>query len=118
MAPQITTRRSTSNRSMQARTTCVGRWSLSPINVLDERVLAAAFNFHNYGKTVIGARSDVERVPVENLAVFYKKYYQPDDADLIVAGKFDESKALAMVAETIGSIPRPQRVLTQPYTVE
>src|ERR1035438_6391120 len=30
----------------------------NPINVLDERVLAAAFNFHNYCKTVIGARSD------------------------------------------------------------
>jgi len=90
----------------------------SPINVLEERVLAAAYNFHNYGKTVIGARTDVERVPVENLAVFYKKYYQPDDADLIIAGQFDESKALAMVAETIGSIPKPQRVLTQPYTVE
>jgi zinc protease len=90
----------------------------SPLNVLHERVLAAAYNFHNYGKTVIGARSDVERVPVENLAVFYKKYYEPDDADLIIAGQFDESKALAMVAETIGSIPKPQRVLTQPYTVE
>jgi len=33
-----------------------------------------------YGKTVIGNRTDVERVPIENLAVFYKKYYQPDDA--------------------------------------
>jgi zinc protease len=90
----------------------------SPTNVLHERVLAAAYNFHNYGKTVIGARSDVERVPVENLAVFYKKYYQPDDADLIVAGKFDESKALAMIAQTLGSIAKPERVLTQPYTTE
>jgi zinc protease len=90
----------------------------SALNVLEERVLAAAYNFHNYGKTVIGARTDVERVPVANLAVFYQKYYQPDDADLIVAGQFDESKALAMVAETIGSIPKPQRALTQPYTVE
>jgi len=90
----------------------------SPLNVLNERVLAAAYNFHNYGKTVIGARTDVERVPIANLAVFYKKYYQPDNADLIIAGQFDEAKALALVAETIGSIPRPQRVLIQPYTVE
>jgi zinc protease len=37
----------------------------SPLNVLDERVMAAAYNFHNYGKTVIGNRTDVERVPVE-----------------------------------------------------
>ena len=90
----------------------------SPLNVLDERVMAAAFNFHNYGKTVIGDRTDVERVPVENLAVFYHKYYQPDDADLIIAGQFDASKALAMVSQTLGALPRPSRVLTQPYTVE
>jgi len=90
----------------------------SPLNVLDERVMAAAFNFHNYGKTVIGNRTDVERVPVENLAVFYHKYYQPDNADVIIAGQFDESKALAMVADTMGALPKPQRVLTQPYTVE
>jgi zinc protease len=80
--------------------------------------MAAAFNFHNYGKTVIGARTDVERVPIANLAVFYHKYYQPDDADLIIAGQFDDSKALAMVSQTLGALPRPQRVLTQPYTVE
>ena len=90
----------------------------SPMNVLHERVLAAAYNFHNYGKTVIGNRTDVERVPMENLAAFYGKYYQPDNADLIIAGQFDESKALALVAETLGKIARPTRVLTQPYTVE
>jgi len=90
----------------------------SPLNVLEERVLAAAYNFHNYGKTVIGARADVERVPIENLAVFYRKYYEPDNAVLVVAGQFDESKALAMVAETVGAIPKPQRTLSQPYTVE
>jgi zinc protease len=90
----------------------------SPLNVLEERVLAAAYNFHNYGKTVIGNRTDVERVPVENLAVFYRKYYQPDNAVLVVAGQFDESKALAYVAATAGAIPKPQRALTQPYTWE
>jgi zinc protease len=90
----------------------------SPLNVLHERVLAAAYNFHNYGKTVIGNRTDVERVPIGNLAVFYQKYYQPDNAELIVAGQIDESKALATVAATLGAIPKPARLLTQPYTVE
>jgi zinc protease len=89
-----------------------------PTEVLEERVLASAYNFHNYGKTVIGNRTDVERVPIENLAVFYRKYYEPDNADLIIAGQFDPAKALGMVAETIGAIPRPTRVLTQPYTSE
>jgi zinc protease len=90
----------------------------SPRLVLQERVLAAAYNFHSYGKTVIGNRTDVERVPIANLAAFYKKYYQPDDADLIVAGQFDESKALAIVADTLGKIPKPDRVLTAPWTTE
>lgn len=90
----------------------------NPTEVLEERVLAAAYNFHNYGKTVIGARSDVERVPIENLAVFYRKYYEPDNADLIISGKFDESKALGLIAKTLGSIPKPDRVLPQPYTTE
>jgi zinc protease len=90
----------------------------NPGNVLEERVLASAYNFHNYGKSVIGARSDVERVPIGNLAAFYRKYYQPDNAVLIIAGQFDESKALAYVAETIGIIPKPQRTIEQPYTVE
>jgi zinc protease len=90
----------------------------NPGSVLQKRVLAAAFNFHNYGKSIIGARSDVERVPIENLAAFYRKYYQPDNAILIIAGQFDESKALLCAAETLGSIPKPQRTIAQPYTLE
>jgi zinc protease len=90
----------------------------SPLSVLQKRTLAAAYNFHNYGKTVIGNRSDVERVPIANLAAFYQKYYQPDDAVLVIAGQFDETKALGFVAETFGAIPKPQRALQQPYTVE
>ncbi len=94
------------------------RMENSSPSVLQQRILAAAFNFHNYGKSVIGARSDVERVPIENLAVFYKKYYEPDNAVLFVAGAFDESKALAHIAATLGAIPKPQRTLSQPYTLE
>ena len=90
----------------------------SPTDILEERVLSAAFNFHNYGKSVIGARSDVERVPVENLAVFYHKYYQPDNAVLIIAGKFDETHALEVISKTLGALPKPTRVLPIPYTVE
>jgi zinc protease len=90
----------------------------SPVGVLQKRTLASAYNFHNYGKTVIGNRTDVERVPIGNLAAFYRKYYQPDDAVLIIAGQFEESKALGYVAQSMGAIPKPERVLQEPYTVE
>jgi zinc protease len=90
----------------------------SPQGVLMQRIHAAAYLWHNYGKSTIGNRSDIERVPIENLQAFYRKYYQPDNVVLIVAGKFDEAKALALVEKYLGSIPHPSRKLTQTYTEE
>jgi zinc protease len=90
----------------------------SPVAVLGKRISAAAYNWHNYGKPTIGNRSDIERVPVENLRAFYKKYYQPDNIVLVVAGKFDEPKALALVDKYFGAIPRPTRKLETTYTEE
>src|SRR5437667_12217879 len=76
-------------------------------NVLEERVVATAYLWHNYGKSVIGSRADIERVPIDRLAAFYRKYYQPDNAVLVIAGQFDPTNTLAMVAETYGRITRP-----------
>ena len=87
-------------------------------NVLEERVVAAAYLWHNYGKAVIGSRADLERVPIDRLAAFYRKYYQPDNAVLVIAGQFDASRALSMVSDTLGAVPRPARSLDVPYTVE
>ena len=90
----------------------------SPQRVLSERVASTAYLWHNYGKSTIGSRDDIEKVPVGAAGGFYKKYYQPDNAVLAIAGKFDEAKALRWVAETLGRIPRPARKLDQTYTVE
>jgi zinc protease len=89
-----------------------------PSGVLNERVLSSMYLWHNYGKSTIGSKEDIERVKAENLKVFYKKYYQPDNAVLLVAGKFDEKKALAYVQQYFGPVPRPTRVLQPTYTVE
>ena len=90
----------------------------SPMRVLSERISAAAYNWHNYGKSTIGNRSDIERVPIENLQAFYKKFYQPDNIVVIVAGKFEEAKALGLVQKTFGAIPRPTRKLDKTWTEE
>ncbi|MCI0358280.1 MAG: insulinase family protein [Planctomycetaceae bacterium] len=90
----------------------------SPGNLLGKRMMSAAYEWHNYGKTTIGNRSDIERVPIDNLQDFYRRYYQPDNAVLIVAGKFDEAKALKYVEQYCGSIPRPTRKLNTTYTEE
>lgn len=90
----------------------------SPFRILMQQMQAAAFQWHNYGKSTIGARSDVENVDVVQLKAFYKEYYQPDNAILIVSGKFDADQTLAQIAESFGAIPKPTRQLPPEYTVE
>ncbi len=89
-----------------------------PIGVTTERLQAVAFDWHNYGKSTIGARSDIEKVDSKRLRAFYKKYYQPDNAVLMVAGRFDQAKVLAQIAALFGRIPKPARTLQPTYTVE
>ena len=90
----------------------------SPQYILMERVISSAYLWHNYGKSVIGSKEDIERVPIKNLKAFYQTYYQPDNAVLVVAGRFDETKAISWVREFLGAIPRPTRLLPKPYSVE
>lgn len=90
----------------------------SPFRTTILRVMSAAYDWHNYGKPVIGARSDIEHVNVDHLRAFYQKYYQPDNAVLMVAGQIDGPKTLAFINATFGRIPKPARVLEPTYTVE
>ncbi|MSR06538.1 MAG: insulinase family protein [Gemmatimonadetes bacterium] len=94
----------------------------SPQAVLEERVMSTAYLWHNYGKSTIGARADIENVPIERLQGFYRKYYQPDNALLVVAGKFDEAQAIRLIEQKFGAIPRPVRTgantLFATYTAE
>ena len=90
----------------------------SPFGVLLKRLQSVAYDWHAYGRATIGNRSDIENVRIENLQAFYRRYYQPDNAVLLVAGRFDEATALGMVAEAFGPIPRPDRELPVLWTVE
>ncbi len=90
----------------------------NPGSVLVQRMKRLAYSWHNYGNSVIGARSDIENVPIERLRAFYRTWYQPDNAVLIVAGRFDEAKALQLVAKHFGGLPRPGRQLPALYTEE
>lgn len=82
-----------------------------PGSNLLEGMAASAFLWHNYGKSTIGARADIENVPIERLQAFYRKYYQPDNAVLVVAGKFDPPQTLALIVRKFGGIPKPVRSL-------
>ena len=78
----------------------------------------SGLHWHNYGNLSIGARSDIENVPIGRLQAFYRRYYQPDNAVLIVAGQFDPERTLAQIAKVFGPIPKPSRTLPALYTKE
>lgn len=90
----------------------------NPGGVLFQRIRSAAFLWHNYGNSTIGARSDVEGVPIDRLQAFYRQWYQPDNATLIVAGRIDTGSALAVIARHFGKLKKPARTLPHFYTVE
>ncbi len=89
-----------------------------PTHVLHDQMFAAAYQWHNYGKTTIGNRSDIERVPVKNLKAFYEYYYQPDNAVLIVAGNFKIPQTQEWILHYFGALPKPTRHLDNTYTEE
>ena len=90
----------------------------SPVGVLMQKVISASFLWHNYGKSTIGNRSDIERVPIENLQAFYKKFYRPDNAVLMVTGKFERDKTLALIEKKFAGIKNPDFPLRDIPTIE
>jgi zinc protease len=90
----------------------------NPFRTVWQRAMSAMYDWHNYGKSTIGARADVENVDIARLQAFYRLHYQPDNATLIVAGRFDEAAVRARVAATFGALPRPPRALPGTYTLD
>ncbi|WP_229507926.1 pitrilysin family protein [Massilia sp. Dwa41.01b] len=90
----------------------------SPTGVLAKRMQSVAYDWHSYGRSTIGNRSDIENVRIANLQAFYRTYYQPDNAVLLVAGKFEPNATLAKINRLFGAIPKPKRQLPQFWTVE
>lgn len=90
----------------------------SPKGILEQRMFATAFEWHNYGKSTIGNRADIERVPADSLRVFYKKYYRPDNVVLFISGRIDEAKTVALVQKYFGPISKPGEPIRSTYTEE
>jgi zinc protease len=71
----------------------------------------------NQPASILG-EDDLEGVPYTRPEAFYHKYYQPDNAVLVITGRIDESKTLQFVADSMGKLPRPTRKLEATYTIE
>ena len=65
---------------------------------------------------LVGVNRHVYRVPIDRLQAFYRKFYQPDNVMVIVAGNFKEDKALAYLSKYFGALKKPQRRLEETST--
>lgn len=90
----------------------------NPFRVLLARVFSTAYLWHNYGNSTIGARADIENMPIERLQAFYRNHYRPDNAVLLVAGRIDAATTLQRIVDTFGKVPRPAAAIERTYTRE
>lgn len=90
----------------------------NPFRSLTEKMRSTAYQWHNYRNSTIGARSDLEGMQASELRDFYDRYYQPDNAVLVVAGKFEPEQTLNLINGLFSTIPKPERTLTEAPTIE
>ena len=73
---------------------------------LDRSVMQKVFPNHPYGLPIGGTEADVEKFTIEQIRDYYRRYYTPDNAVLVIAGDFDTPKTLDSVKEIYGKILR------------
>src|SRR5438105_12701786 len=86
-----------------------------PDQLLDQEVTATAFKAHPYGHPTIGWISDLRTMTRDDLYAYYRRYYVPNNATLVIVGDVDAEAALKRVAHHFGSIdsgPTPRRLRT------
>lgn len=82
----------------------------SPGYRLNRAVMRSAFPSRQYGLPVGGTKFDVQKFTVEQVQNYYKRYYSPDNATLIVTGDFTTKPVLKAIQESFGKIPRRSKL--------
>lgn len=77
----------------------------SPGYRLNRAVMRAAFPKQAYGLPVGGTKADVEKFTPEQVQYYYRKYYRPNNATLVIVGDFQTEPTLNAVKETFGKVP-------------
>ena len=77
----------------------------SPWGLLLQEEEATAFKIHPYRNPIVGWLQDVERATVEQQQAYYRRFYHPNNAALVIVGDFEAEAALKEVDRAFGSIP-------------
>lgn len=86
----------------------------SPAAMLSETLGATLYLAHPYRRPIIGWRYEIERLNFEDALEFYKRWYMPNNAIVVIAGDVTPDRALALARETYGRVPAgelPDRVV-------
>ncbi|MCY7284944.1 MAG: insulinase family protein [Cyanobacteria bacterium CAN_BIN43] len=89
----------------------------SPNYRLDRAVMRAAFPDRAYGLPVGGTKADVQNFSIQQVQDYYKKYYTPNNATLVVTGDFNTAETLQTIQQTFGKLPQRQLAASLPQSV-
>ena len=78
----------------------------NPQAVLGEQIMATAFQIHPYRWPIIGWMEDIARFTLDDLKAYYKTYYNPVNAFLVVVGDFKREEILPKIEKAFGSYPK------------
>ena len=82
---------------------------------LTEQIMAALYLNHPYGRPIIGWRQEIEKLDREDALAFYKRFYAPNNAILVIAGDVDAKEVRPMVEKAYGGIPAQPAISAQSH---
>ena len=80
---------------------------------LTEQIMAALYLNHPYGRPVIGWRPEIEKLSREDALAFYRRFYAPNNATLVIAGDVDANEIRPMVERTFGEVAAQSAIPAQ-----
>jgi zinc protease len=80
-----------------------------PYGRLNEIIYDQAFTVHPYKHPTIGSMADLEAASIDDVRDFFKTYYVPENATLVIVGDFDPKEATALVNQYLGKVPKSSR---------
>ncbi|MFZ6745943.1 M16 family metallopeptidase [Undibacterium sp. JH2W] len=87
-------------------------------NTLIRRATSSLFFWDAYGKDPIGIPSDLRNLRLNELEQFWETYYRPDNATLVVSGKFNEKNLLSLITKKFAFIQKIKQSVKPVYTSE
>lgn len=88
----------------------------NPQSLLYEKMMAMVYQEHPYQHPVIGWMSDLEVMSVSDAKAWYDRWYEPDNATLVIAGDVDADEVFALAQRYYGPIKKRAQLMRRSYT--